>query len=150
MKNIIKIILFFFTFYVYSQDTLKWNFKYSGYADSKTIKLPRGGKIINYFNNGTWEDSLGNYGKGYCYGIIESSINKDDFFQFYCELSDQDNDKIFTKGSRRSENVQAGVGKQEFIDGTGKWKNLIGAICIYGVEYVDEVFFASQKCELRN
>ena len=59
------------------------------------------------------EDSLGNYGKGYCYGIIES-VNKDDFFQFYCELSDQDNDKIFTKGSRRSENVQAGVGKQEF------------------------------------
>ena len=70
-----------------------------------------------------------------------------DFFQYYCELSDQDSDKIFTKGSRKSEDVQAGVGKQKFIDGTGKWKKLIGAICIYGVKYVDEVLFASQKCK---
>ena len=52
--------------------------------------------MINLFNNGTWEDSLGNYGKGYCYGIVESNKNKDDFFQYYCELSDQDSEKIFT------------------------------------------------------
>ena len=51
MKNIIKIILLLFIFNVYSQDKLKWNFKYSGYADSKIIKLPRGGQIINLFNN---------------------------------------------------------------------------------------------------
>ena len=96
---------------------------------------------------GTWMDSLGNYGKGFCYGIIESRENKDSFFQYYCELSDQDSDKIFTKGSRKSEDAQAGVGKQKIIDGTGKWKKLIGATCIYGVKYVDEVLFASQKCK---
>ena len=147
MKKIIIVILLFITLNVYSQDSLKWNFKYSGYVDLKTIKLPSGGQIINLFNNGTWEDSLGNYGKGYCYGIVESNKNKDDFFQYYCELSDQDSDKIFTKGSRKSEDAQAGVGKQNIIDGTGKWKKLIGATCIYGVKYVDEVLFASQKCK---
>ena len=54
---------------------------------------------------------------------------------------------MYTKGSRKSEDSRAGVGKQKIIDGTGKWKKLIGAICIYGVKYVDEVLFASQKCK---
>ena len=63
LLKIIILTLFFLTSNIYSQDTLKWNFKYSGYVDLKTIKLPSGGKIINLFNNGTWEDSLGNYGK---------------------------------------------------------------------------------------
>ena len=52
MKNIINIILFLITLDICSQDILKWNFKYSGYAETKIIKLPRGGQIINYFNNG--------------------------------------------------------------------------------------------------
>ena len=34
----------FFALNVYSQDSLKWNFKYSGYVDLKTIKLPSGYK----------------------------------------------------------------------------------------------------------
>ena len=53
MKKIINVILLFFTLNVYSQDSLKWSFKYSGYVDLKTIKLPSGGQIINLFNNGT-------------------------------------------------------------------------------------------------
>ena len=32
---------------------------------------------------------------------------KDSFFQYYCEVSDQDNDKFFTKGSRKSEDAEA-------------------------------------------
>ena len=146
MNKIIKTLLLFFTLNAYSQDSLKWNFKFSGFMNSKTINLPTGGKVNNFSQNGTWEDSLGNYGKGFCYGIIESRENKDSFFQFYCELSDQDSDKVFTKGSRKSEDTETGVGKQKIIDGTGKWKKLIGATCIYGVNYVDDVLFTSQKC----
>ena len=54
---------------------------------------------------------------------------------------------IYTKGSRKSEDAQSGVGEQKVIDGTRKWKKLIGATCIYGVKYVDVVLFASQKCK---
>ena len=35
-KIILTLILL--TSNIYSQDTLKWNFKYSGYVDLKTIK----------------------------------------------------------------------------------------------------------------
>ena len=34
--------LLFLALNIYSEDTLKWNFKYSGYANTKTIKLPKG------------------------------------------------------------------------------------------------------------
>ena len=83
MKKIIKIIFLFITFNVYSQDSLKWNFKFSGFMNSKTIDLPSGGKVNNFSHNGTCKDSLENYGKGFCYGIIESRENKDSFFQLY-------------------------------------------------------------------
>ena len=73
MNKIIKTLLLFFTLNAYSQDSLKWNFKFSGFMNSKTINLPMGGKVNNFSQNGTWEDSLGNYGKGFCYGIIEST-----------------------------------------------------------------------------
>ena len=44
--------------------------------------MPNKDKFSMFLPDGVWEDSLGNYGKGYCYGIIESSIKKDDFFQY--------------------------------------------------------------------
>ena len=44
------------------------------------------------------------------------------------------------KGSRKSEDQKAGVGKQTIIDGTGKWKKLIGASCIYGIKYVKRFY----------
>ena len=53
------------------------------FYEFKTINPPSGGKVNNFSQNGTWEDSLGNYGKGFCYGIIESRENKDSFFQLY-------------------------------------------------------------------
>ena len=142
-----KYLLFIFYFLIsISLSATKWSFKYSGYTNSNTINLTNGGKIINLSNNGTWEDSLGNYGKGICYGIVETHKGKDDFFQFYCELNDQDNEKFITKGARKSEDVEVGVGSQKIIDGTGKWKKLIGAVCTYVVKYKDDVLFASQKC----
>ena len=52
MKKIIKIILLFLTFNVYSQDSLKWNLKFSGFMNSKTISLPSGGKVNNFSQNG--------------------------------------------------------------------------------------------------
>ena len=149
MIGFTKIILYFCLGFLTSNIyTKEWTFKYSGYVNSNIIQLPSGGKIINLSNNGTWEDSLGNYGKGVCYGIAESSEYKNDFLQYYCELNDQDDDSFFTKGGRKSEDIAAGVGIQEIIEGTGKWKNYVGAICKYGVKYKDKLLFASQKCKV--
>jgi hypothetical protein len=49
LSKTIMLTLIFLTSNIYSQDTLKWNFKYSGYVDLKTIKPHSGGQIINLF-----------------------------------------------------------------------------------------------------
>ena len=67
------------------------------FYEFKTINPPSGGKVNNFSHNGTCKDSLENYGKGFCYGIIESRENKDSFFQLYWELSNQDTDKFSRK-----------------------------------------------------
>ena len=101
-----------------------------------------------YFsNNFTWKDSLGNYGKGVCYGTVESSSEEGDNLKYFCEMNDQDDESFFTKGERLSDEVEAGVGTQNIIDGTGKWKTFIGSKCTYGIKYKDDVVFASQKCK---
>ena len=72
--------------------------------------------------------------------------NNNSNMQFFCEYTDQDNDKLFGKGIRKSD-IDAGVGKMTMIDGTGKWKNIIGSECTYAVKYKEKVFFAAQKCK---
>ena len=62
-------------------------------------------------------------------------------------MNDQDDESFFTKGERLSDEVEAGVGTQNIIDGTGKWKTFIGSKCTYGIKYKDDVVFASQKCK---
>ena len=55
--------------------------------------------------------------------------------------------QFYTKGERLSDEVEAGVGTQNIIDGTGKWKTFIGSNCTYGIKYKDDVVLASQKCK---
>ena len=155
LKTKISLIIFLLAFLAqknYSKEDVKetgeWNFEYSGFVILNTISFPAGGKIIHITNKFTWKDSFGNYGKGKCYGTVESYIKTGDTLKYYCEMNDQDDEKFFTKGGRESENVDAGVGTQDIIDGTGKWKTFIGSTCTYGIKYKDDVVFASQKCKL--
>ena len=124
-----------------------WTFEYSGFVKLNTINFPNIGKVIQITNNFTWKDSLGNYGKGVCYGTVESSSEEGDNLKYFCEMNDQDDESFFTKGERLSDEVEAGVGTQNIIDGTGKWKTFIGSKCTYGIKYKDDVVFASQKCK---
>ena len=122
----------------------EWELKYSGFSESKKIIFNSGLEIINFSNNGTWEDSLGNYGEGLCQGMVTVEKNNNNM-EFYCEYSDQDNDKFFSKGTRKSD-INAGVGNLTLLDGTGKWTSLISTKCTYAVKYKGKSFFVAQKC----
>ena len=130
-----------------SNNIKDWTFEYSGFVKLNTINFPNTGKVIQITNDFTWKDSLGNYGKGVCYGIAESLSEKGDNLKYFCEMNDQDDESFFTKGERLSDEVEVGVGTQSIIDGIGKWKTFVGSKCTYGVKYKDNVVFASQKCK---
>ena len=151
MKYVLLLMLCFCSRSIYSQkyisDFMDWTFEYSGFVKLNTINFPKQGKIIQITNDFTWKDSLGNYGKGVCYGTVESLPDQGDNLKYYCEMNDQDDHKFFTKGGRMSDDVEVGVGTQNIIDGTGKWINFIGSKCTYGIKYKDHVVFASQRCK---
>ncbi len=146
MKILLSVIFLIFiniSSFVFAEE---WTLKYSGISSSEVIDLTNGSKIINLNNTGTWEDSFGNYGKGRCLGLVVLDTTKDvTSNSFYCELIDQDDDSYFIKGYRETE-LTAGVGKYQIIDGNGKWKDYIGAICTYGIKFKDEALFSAQKC----
>lgn len=132
---------------VFNAFSLEWNFKYSGFSETKKINFNFNNEAINFNNYGTWEDSLGNYGEGRCHGMVTIKEDQNNM-EFYCEYIDQDDHKMVGKGIRKSE-INAGVGKMKMVDGSGKWKKIIGSECTYAIKYKEKIFFTAQKCKLK-
>ena len=61
-------------------------------------------------NHFTWIDSLANYGTGFCYGSI---LNDNDNITLnnFCELTDSNENKFWSKVQRVSSNLESGLGK---------------------------------------
>tara|TARA_A100000164_G_C21380729_1_gene528491 strand:- start:121 stop:438 length:318 start_codon:yes stop_codon:yes gene_type:complete len=97
---------------------LEWSFKYSGFSEIKVINLNLNNEAINFNNYGSWEDNLGNYGKGRCQRMVIIEEENNDI-KFYCDCIDQDNHKIIGKGIRKS-SKNAGVGNMimSYANGT--------------------------------
>ena len=95
----------------------------------------------------TWIDSLANYGTGFCYGSIlndNDSINLNNF----CELTDSNENKFWAKIQRVSSNLESGLGKQQFLKASDKYKFLLKKDCKYAVSFFHEVnFLVEIKCK---
>ena len=104
-------------------------------------------KLTIVENNFTWIDSLANYGTGFCYGSIlndNDSINLNNF----CELTDSNENKFWAKIQRVSSNLESGLGKQEFLKASDKYKFLLEKDCKYAVSFFHEVnFLVEIKCK---
>ena len=73
-------------------------------------------KLTILENNFTWIDSFANYGIGFCYGSI---INDNDNITLnnFCEFTDSNQNKFWSKVQRIFSNLESDLGKQEFLKG---------------------------------
>ena len=95
----------------------------------------------------TWIDSLANYGTGFCYGSILNDNNQISLNNF-CEFTDSNKSKFWSKVQRVSSNLEAGLGKQEFLKASEKYKFLLEKKCKYAVSFFQETnFLLELKCE---
>ena len=104
-------------------------------------------KLTIVENNFTWIDSLANYGTGFCYGSI---LNDNDNITLnnFCELTDSNENKFWSKVQRVSSNLKSGLGKQQFLKASDKYKFLLGKDCKYAVSFFHEVnFLVELKCK---
>ena len=81
-------------------------------------------KLTIVENNFTWIDSLANYGTGFCYGSILNDNDKITLNNF-CEFTDSNENKFLSKVQRVSSNLESGLGKQQFLKASDKYKFLL-------------------------
>ena len=104
-------------------------------------------KLTIVENNFTWIDSLANYGTGFCYGSILNDNNNITLNNF-CEFTDSNEKKFWSKVQRVSSNLESGLGKQQFLKASDKYKFLLEKDCKYAVSFFHEVnFLVELKCK---
>ena len=95
---------------------------------------------------GTWTDSLGNYGVNTCVGTLvkeKGKINLD----LICENIDQDKQKSWSKLYRKKTIDDSVVGVVEYFEATDKYKFLVGKQCNYALKFYEKsYFFFKHKC----
>ena len=95
---------------------------------------------------GTWTDSLGNYGINTCVGTLTQDNRKLNL-DLICENIDQDKEKSWSKLYRKNTIDDSVVGVIEYIDATEKYKFLIGKKCNYALKFYEKsFFFFKHKC----
>ena len=65
-----------------------------------------------------------------------------------CENKNEKNEKFWILFFREKGDQGGGVGKGIIVNGTGKYKNLIGQECTFVARYFDEVNFHKHKCDI--
>ena len=144
MKSLV-IIFFFFTIMLFASD-------YSSESSGKetynfTINTKDGYSKQIRKTEGTWTDSLGNYGVNTCIGTLIKEKNKLNL-DLICENIDQNKDKNWSRVYRKKTIDDSVVGVVEYIDATEKYKFLIGKQCNYALKFYDKsYFFFRHKCK---
>ena len=106
----------------------------------------------NYYNilklDGSFTDSLGNYGNFNALASVELNNRKIKQHFVSAEMTYQNEVKIYAQGSRTSEEFEQGTGVL-VISSTHKSLNeLIGTKCIYGINFFKNTSFTSTKCDI--
>ena len=104
-------------------------------------------KLTIVENNFTWIDTFANYGTGFCYGSILND-NESITLNNFCEFTDSNEKKFWSKVQRVSSNLESGLGKQQFLKASDKYKFLLEKDCKYAVSFFHEVnFLLELKCK---
>ena len=138
MKNLLLIFAILFVFYgnIVAEE---YSMKSIGKNSFKSMII-NNEKLTILENNFTWIDSLANYGTGFCYGSIlndNDNINLNNF----CELTDSNENKFWAKIQRVSSNLESGLGKQQFLKASDKYKFLLEKDCKYAVSFSMKFIF---------
>ena len=156
MKYLISLTCFFIN--ILSAE----EFSLEAYTSTKRDRIKVADNFVyeNIETKGQWKDSKGQYGLVFCHGNIVSE-NGTKKLQSFCEYKDRDNDKAWTVLTSNKQidldnkmyqfDTTAEIGKNIYLNGSGKYKSLIGYKCTFAVKYYDEEYnFLVQKCKPPN
>ena len=120
----------------------------SNEGDVRVMELP---DLLVYrqFNiKSNWKDTLGDWGIVECTGTHTLHKGKGKILKNYCKGTNVEDDKFWLIMDRKSDNFDSGIGKIEYLEGTGKFKKYIGTKCVYAVSHLKKGkgSFIKAKC----
>ena len=147
MKILILNLSFFITFFCFSKEII---LKIEGSGRGKEyeiMQLDNNSKVVLYKTEGNFKTELDLYGSTDCLGVFKKINNAADL-DLTCEFVDQYNNKMWATLLRKTEDIDAGVGRMLIIGGTGRWTYLKGTSCKYAVTLNKSIWFTSTICKV--
>ena len=112
-----------------------------------TIELKKGFEKSIVVNESTWTDSNGDFGIVLCLGTIDKFLDESVILNLACSGRNQSGEMFTGNITRESDTQDAGVGIFNYINGTGKFKKLLGRKCNLAVKYIDKYSFYKHRCK---
>ena len=147
MQYLIIKFIFFITFISYSNEII---LKIEGSGRGKeyeVMQFENNSKVVLYKTEGNFKTDLDLYGSTDCLGVFKKINNAADL-DLTCEFIDQNNNKMWANLIRKTEDIDAGVGRMLIIGGTGNWTYLKGTSCKYAVTLNNSIWFTSTICNV--
>ena len=139
-------ILLIFLFEVQAEDV--YRFKTMGKEKNTTVMLPDGSSFNTFYSEGAFTDSYGNFGDITGRGVRETDSNKNiKSVSALLIFETKNNGKFFAKANRIDSKIEAGAGYFDVLFGNGKFKNLKGKRCNYGLTITEKSFIMEGLCK---
>ena len=146
----IKIFFLYIIFFCFLKEVYAKEYILEASAISKliTIEVSNNFRFSSYTSEGMWDDSSGDYGHEKCAGYVKQ-INKKVELEVICKNINQ-NEEIFWNSRVRKSGKGVGIGELTILNGTGKYKKMIGLKYPYGINYKEKYAWLKAKCKMEN
>ena len=129
MKKIHIIIFFFiFNFKAISEEII---FDYYGFYNwDKIIDINKERRFVIFNTKGIGTSNVGVQTTGGCDGFLEYVRGEIDKSYYICKLEEGNGDSTFFEMKTETGEVDSGITPFIIIEGTGRWKELVGVNCL--------------------
>ena len=125
-----------------------YKFKTMGKEKNTSVILPDGSSFNTFFSEGAFTDSDGNYGDITGRGVRETDNNGNiKNLSALLVFETKNNGKYFAKANRIDSKIEAGAGYFDILFGSGRFKNLKGKRCNYGLTITQKSFIMEGLCK---
>ena len=129
MKIFLNIIIFFIFSLNAISSQLSFDF-YAFYSWNKVIDINKDRKFVIFDTNGMGETSIGVAMTGGCDGFLEYLKEEIDRSYYICKIEEGNGDTSFFEMRTERGEAGSGITPFTFIEGTGRWKELVGLGCM--------------------
>ena len=145
MKKLILILLLFKNSYSFAKE---FTLDTSGSSEIEGITFNDNSKFRLFKSNGYWKSSSGDYGTVKCFGTLKNDPEDNVQFEVYCKHISQEKEHFVMKFFRGVGTQDSGIGRATVTETSKKFEYLLNLECKHAITYIEQDYFALQKCKL--